>query len=464
MHCGGACTESVDVSKMSEHSPHPEQKDNPIVNDISRLRRLEDATTGAVDIVRLPTNTTTQRHPIHRWFNFIAGFSPEFVNACVDLNDQDRSSMTLLDPFVGCGTSPLAARLSGVDSVGYDPHPFFSRIAEAKANSHLYYSELGRIRKTIEIGFSTPDHELVSLSESARKFLGKMFDPRHLGKLCGARQQLESCGLSDNPLAFLALSRILDHACFSSTDGIYKAPMSRKNAVSPLEASTRAFRVLEEDHLPASMGKSSSTIFPSSSEIMDSTPTDSIDVVVTSPPYLNNFDFAEMTRMYLYFWDIAGSWGEITRKVRSALVVNTTTALKGQKNLQASYRSVLPKLVQEEAGEVVEKLRRERSIRAGKKEYDFLVYPYLAQMQRILLECLRVMRPGKPFHMMVSDAALYGVHLPSPQWLAEIMACIGFAHVTCEKVRERGHRWVLKKRDGSEKGLGEYYVFGISNK
>jgi hypothetical protein len=62
--------------------------------------------------------------------------------------------------------------------------------------------------------------------------------------------------------------------------------------------------------------------------------------------------------------------------------------------------------------------------------------------------------------MMVSDAALYGMHLPAPHWLAEIMRGCGFLDVHCELVRPRGHRWVLEKREGAATGLGEYYVFG----
>ena len=62
--------------------------------------------------------------------------------------------------------------------------------------------------------------------------------------------------------------------------------------------------------------------------------------------------------------------------------------------------------------------------------------------------------------MMVSDAALYGVHVPAPQWLARIMTHCGFADVQCNKVRSRGHRWTLDKREGSPQGLGEYYLYG----
>ena len=145
---------------------------------------------------------------------------------------------------------------------------------------------------------------------------------------------------------------------------------------------------------------------------------------------------------------------------RSRLVVNTTTALKGHKDKQDQYRGSLSDCVLREADEVVQRLSDMRTRKAGKKEYDFLVYPYLKQMQSVLSEMRRCLRPDTPMHMMVSDAALYGVHVPSPQWLRMIREEIGFNSVNCEMVRSRGHRWVLDKREGAKKGLGEYYLFG----
>lgn len=100
--------------------------------------------------------------------------------------------------------------------------------------------------------------------------------------------------------------------------------------------------------------------------------------------------------MYLYFWGIAGSWDEISDKVRSRLIVNTTTALKGHKEIQARYRESLPGSLIDELDQAVARLSVKRSIKAGKKEYDYLVYPYLSQMLSVLRECLRVMRADAP--------------------------------------------------------------------
>lgn len=427
----------------------------------SKLETAHDRSGTNVRIERLPTNTTTANHPIHRWFNFVAGFSPELVQACVSL-EQGLASRggVLLDPFSGCGTAPLAARLLGLRSVGYDPHPFFALISEAKANSITYWGSLAKIYTTIAEGLSEPKAIEHALSPSGSAFLNKMFHRETLGSLLGARHRLEVGGLGENPLAILVLSRMLDYCCLAATDGIYKAPTSTKRAYAAAQALEKVMATLREDALEAMTGCADSKIYCKSSESMDDVETDSIDLIVTSPPYLNNFDFAEMTRMYLYFWRIADSWAQISNDIRSRLVVNTTTALKGQRQIQQKYRESLPVTTRHAADEAVGKIIRKRTENGGSKEYEYLVYPYLSQMQAVLHECCRVLKPGSPFHMMVSDAALYGVHLPAPQWLAEIMRNENFENVQCQMVRPRGHRWILQKREGSALGLGEYYVTG----
>ena len=430
------------------------------MDEQSKLLEIDQHVDPAIRIARLPTNTTTKKHAVHRWFNFIAGFSPELVAACIELEASGSAKPTLLDPFAGCGTAPLQARMQGAHSIGYEPHPFFTLISEAKSNSHLYWGDFFRVKQTIERGLCKRVRADSALSKDASTFLLKMFSADNLASLCAARQELETEGLERHPLGFVMLSRILDHSCFAATDGIYKAPASKKGSISPIAAFEKVCNLMQEDNEHASKSAGSSVIIEKSAEDMSDVEDSTVDLVVTSPPYLNNFDFAEMTRMYLYFWRMAESWGEITSKVRSRLVVNTTTALKGHKEKQELYRRTLSDQVLREADEVVMQLTEMKARKAGKKEYDFLIYPYLTQMQSVLSEMRRCLKPGAPMHMMVSDAALYGVHVPSPQWLGVMMEELGYTSVNCEMVRPRGHRWALDKREGSKKGLGEYYLFG----
>lgn len=402
-----------------------------------------------------PTNTTTHKHAVDRWFNFIAGFSPEFVEACLNFNTS--SNMTVLDPFSGCGTVQVQANKLGWRSIGYEPNPVFYRIASAKALAENMVDDIDKIHDAIQHGINNPV-SINTLKDSPRVYLSKLFDIDIIESLLGAKKNILKGDLSKNNLAFLVLSKVLDLCSGSQTDGIYKAPTSTKKAHDPIIALDKVVDMLRED---ISTYKSNDVrLYQSSSQTMQSVSENTVSAIVTSPPYLNNFDFAEMTRMYLYFWGLADSWGDITNKVRSNLIVNTTTALKGQKDRQDEYRSNLPESILEEIDEVVSCLASERKVRAGKKEYDFLVYPYFSQMQDVLKECYRVLETGGRFHMIVADAALYGVHISTPQILAEILSCIGYSNIDCQFIRKRGHRWILDKRDGSKIGLGEYHIYG----
>lgn len=404
---------------------------------------------------RLPTNTTANRHAVHRWFNFIAGFAPEFVaQQC----PRDLGGV-VLDPFAGCGTSLVVAQAHGHRAVGYEPHPFFFRIARAKTAPPPSPIRLRAIEEALLEGTSCPE-PADSLDRAAETFLRKLFDETTLMQLLGARVALESLGMGTDDLAFLLLSRVVEMCSKSQTDGIYKAPTSRKKAAEPVSAIRGVIGEVRCDAegvdplhvLPCTV------VHQNSSEAMSHVETGSIDVVVTSPPYLNNFDFAEMTRMQLYFWGICGSWREITEAVRSKLIVNTTTALAGHRNIQSRYRAEIPESLLPELDRIARALSQERKRRAGKKEYDLLVYPYFAQMTRVLLEALRCLRPGGTAHVVVADAAFYGTHVSTPQFLAAVMSELGYQMVKCTKLRDRGHRWILDKRDGSPTGLGEYHI------
>ena len=327
----------------------------------------------------------------------------------------------------------------------------------------LFFNDLIKIKNIIKEGFKN-GYLLTKANNSSLIFLQKLIPQNHLRTLYGAKAELETNNLNNNPLAVLILSKILNDCSHSATDGVYKAPTSKKKSIDPMLSLDKICGIIQYDidnYYKESIHKK--IIYSKSSEKMSELKSNSISLIVTSPPYLNNFDYAEMTRMYLYFWDIANTWAEITDKVRSKLVVNTTSALKGHRNNQDIYRSELPNNFQKELDKVVTNLQEKRILKPGRKDYYLIIYPYFAQMNRILSECFRVMKPNGIISIMIADSALYGEYIDTHRILVDLMANIGFSNISIEQVRVRGKQWPLEKRDGYSNGLGEYCILASKN-
>lgn len=408
----------------------------------------------------LPTNITTDRHPVHRWFNFIAGFSPEFVSKCIiDANLGDDS--LIVDPFAGCGTTLVEANVQGIRSIGFEAHLFLANICKSKLLIETDIEIIHAIRD--DLSAIDPNEEILTeYSKASRKFLGKLIPEDSLIALVTACRKVESYTDKKYTMAYMILSRVLDLCSHSKTDGVYKAPTTRKKAQSYDEALETVCDTISEDLLFSQFNriKNRAKILLQSSEDMSAIEKQSCDLLVTSPPYLNNFDYAEMTRMYLYFWSHAENWREITEKVRSKLIVNTTTALKGHKNRIWKYRAQIPQCVRDELDNYFNALSEKRKVKPGKKRYNYIVYPYFYQMANVLKSSHKALRNGATVHIIVSDAALYGIHIKTQEILASIMDAVGFHDIEVIKLRSRGHRWVLDKREGAEDGLGEYLIVG----
>jgi len=60
--------------------------------------------------------TTNVNECVHRWAPYVQGFSASFVQSVFERYSQEYSSPRILDPFAGCGTVPVQAKIDGYES------------------------------------------------------------------------------------------------------------------------------------------------------------------------------------------------------------------------------------------------------------------------------------------------------------------------------------------------------------
>jgi hypothetical protein len=95
--------------------------------------------------------------PRHRWYSLKEGFSEELVRIAVDDVAKGRGCVRILDPFVGSGTSVVAAGRIDSWATGIEVNPFLRYAAAAKCAPPLVTR--GPARRLVERLMLAFDHE-----------------------------------------------------------------------------------------------------------------------------------------------------------------------------------------------------------------------------------------------------------------------------------------------------------------
>ena len=362
---------------------------------------------------------------------------------------RSRSRIRVLDPFVGSGTTVLAAQCVGVEATGVEAHPFVRRIASAKL---LWSLPTKDVTETFA-GFgddwrsdSRPDPGDVP------GLLERCFEPECLAELLWLREahgRLPRVG-GAHELVWLAITSILRRTSFAGTaQWQYLLPNRRKaKTVAPRDALERAFAtILDDMSLARAQGwRPSGCVLLGDSRAMREIDSDSVDLLITSPPYANNYDYADATRLEMTFWGEVSRWADLHSRVRSKLVTSCSQHAAKEK-LKLDELLSAPELtaVAEELAPICLELAEVRRTRGGKKHYHTMAAAYFRDLSLTFGALRRVCREGSKLCLVVGDSAPYGVHIPVERLLGELAVAAGFGSFAFEKVRDRNVKWKNRK-------------------
>ena len=145
------------------------------------------------------------RAPIHRWFTYPAGYSYKLVESKIH-EYALAENHTIMDPFVGTGTTSVAAKAMGVNSIGIEAHPFVYWIAKAKLHSEY---DIGQL-----------EEDAAQIHSSAKKIYSKLVKCNGIWPAL-----IYKCFTEDNLRQLLALRiAIQEYLCPSERKDFSKLP------------------------------------------------------------------------------------------------------------------------------------------------------------------------------------------------------------------------------------------------
>ncbi|MBI2171802.1 MAG: site-specific DNA-methyltransferase [Chloroflexi bacterium] len=386
--------------------------------------------------------------PVHGWFRFPAGFSAEWVRTVVHDHRGELNGGTFLDPFSGVGTAVLAAEEAGVRSLGLEAQPFILRVAKAKLNWYERVEEFADFaERVLTAAKREPAHE-----PKYPRLIEKCYSEHAIRDLYSLKAAWER--LADysavSELAWLCLVSILRSCSHVGTaPWQYVLPSQEKAIVArPYDAfASQVNRMIMDMRIrQLQVAEPSAQIRLSDARTCEGIEDQSVGLVVTSPPYANNYDYADATRLEMTFLGEVLDWGDLHEKARKGLVRSCSQHVSTEKTAIEDMLTQLNGIPFEGAIRTVcGQLAEERSNHGGKKQYDVLIAAYFADMLHVWQALRRVCRKNAAVCFVVGDSAPYGVHVPVEEWMGQLAVCVGFKAYRFEKLRDRNTKWKNRK-------------------
>lgn len=394
--------------------------------------------------------------PVHRWFTYPAGFSYKAVEYSIK-----RFGITydqvIYDPFMGSGTTNITAKTLGINSVGIEAHPFVYKITQAKMNWNIERKEVLSFLKYVQNHFHAQSTTLSkqNLSDEFPELILKCYENKTIYDLWALRELILNHEMPESlqNFFFVVVTALLREVSTAATGWPYIAPKKKKVTSFDKDVLTEFSNLSRkmigdiEAIKSTSNGRHTTSkhiLFNSDSKDTTNLIADSsVNHVFTSPPYLNNFDYADRTRLELYFWGEAKTWGDISSHIRTKLMTSATTQIN-----RSDPKYTISDEIANECPEVtnfirdaVSELTARRLTKGGKKSYDLMVAGYFNDIHQIIKDVYRVLKPHSSALFVLGDSAPYGVHIPTDKLIGEIGLSVGFSNYNIETLRTRGGKW-----------------------
>lgn len=393
---------------------------------------------------------TSSSEAFDRWFRYPAGFASDYVSLLLSRLDIPNGSV-IVDPFAGSGVTGTSARRMGYSFFGIEAHPAIAELAALKLQPEPGNpDELTRISNHLtrraKQEATEADHDFNSETDLVRR----CFAPGALAQLVTLRELIKTGEAGNWHLhaKWALLSTLRDVAAVRVGWPYQNPTKARKARFSDVLSRFEQRLMWMRDDLsglttPQSDSLKLEVVHGDSTKegSWTSLPNGSAYGCVSSPPYLNNFDYADATRLEMYFWGDAGSWAELCSTIRSKMITATTqqssvaaAATAGQQ--LKDYGDVAKRIY-----DVADELKDERLTRKRGKEYDRVVPDYFAAIAKVLKHLSTALEPGAPVVWLIGDSAPYGVYVDTPSIIGELAEQVGFTTEDDHPLRRRGQRW-----------------------
>ena len=402
------------------------------------------ARTEGREVFRDPAFMANREASVHRWVPWIAGFSRQFVQDA--LARYLRAPGVVLDPFAGVGTTLIEADIAGHAAIGFEINPYAVFAARTKLGAHRL--EPARLRAAsaefeafMEAAART-DRAPEAAAPAAFRTRAPFYSPAVERKVLLA---FDFMAALEAPIA--ALFRVAFAATMVGYSNYsYEPSLGRKASVGRPE-------VIDDDVAGAIAAKlqqmaddaawyRNTRVEPERDDgrVFERSFFDgcvaleegSVDLLVTSPPYLNNYHYNRNTRPHLYWLGFCSSPDDLKRLEE----LNVGTYWQNARDQERI--DLDPAIDNAEISKALDTVRQrnpDKGIYGGNGWANYAAR-YFNDCARFLDGAAWCLRPGATALVVIGNSILQGVPIPTDRFLSAIAETRGFAVADIHVPRE----------------------------
>jgi len=394
-------------------------------------------------------NTGEKELKAHRIHAYPAKFPAFITTKALDYARKNSiKTNQIADVFCGCGTVAFEAKRCNIDFWGCDINPVATMIAKSKSRKYQSW----RLKKYYEAILEAFDH--LSINEicydSSNERIRHWFDQVHYDDLFRLKFVIEESthSESDYRLFFIcAFSNILKSTSRWLTKSIKPQIDPNKQQADVLGAFKKQCKFMIAANNESDVVGDSSTEIITGSLLDSSIKRPKVDMIITSPPYVTSYEYADLHQLSALWLGFAKDY----RELREGSI--------GSRHHVYNFERELKRLNNTGSRIVFRLLDRDKSKARS-------VAKYYLDMQQVASICYSMLNDDGMALFVIGNTELKGIKIDNACHLAESLQNSGFSEVlvTKRKISKknltpyRDQQGRFTKDSGGRKIYGEEFI------
>lgn len=380
-----------------------------------------------------------KQEPIHRWYPFVEGYSKEFI--CSIIDEQVSEVNLCLEPFSGSGTTALELQNLGIKCCSFEINPFMYLLSKVKLETS--YDATIATQFFVKIKQRRCKYKNVSLSDefstlyqndNLKKWNYNTTVGIAVEKLKKAINKVDSNIYKDLFTVILA-SILLDVSnlyrngkCLSYKPNWKASNLSEKDVFQLFDSRFKDVFLYDIEHVIVNNTVDNKKYLYNEDSrvgIDKHIKDDSVDLVITSPPYLNSRDYTDTYMLELKTLDFTTTLKDISNLREKTFRSHVQVKWNDTTNIDIPQLNELLRQLAEKSKE----------IEAWNDSIISMIRLYFVDIYTLFKQLEKKLKKGGKIYFNVSNSAYFNTLINTIELTCDIAEKLGLKVIEIRKAR-----------------------------